>query len=120
MAVALRAAVNDTLAHIDTDVDIAPSCRCLSHPPSATLLHDSELGATLARKEEPAPQGRRKRPGKKRRASFQRLVDRLVEKTVADPAFDALMEGGLPPSVASSSEKMQKLRELVAKLASIS
>lgn len=75
------------------------------------------MGAPLVRDEEPGRVGRHKRFGRKRRERFHRFVERLVEKKLAEPDVDPLL-GKLPPSIAASSEKRQKVSALVAKLAS--
>mmetsp|Transcript_34449 Transcript_34449/g.97878 ORF Transcript_34449/g.97878 Transcript_34449/m.97878 type:complete len:166 (-) Transcript_34449:88-585(-) len=55
----------------------------------------------------------RHRYGKKRRARFHRLVDRLVEKTWEDPTLDLRAE--LPPSTARSEASIRHVSELITK-----
>lgn len=111
---ALPDVVKNTCAHVDTDIDPAPICGCRPHFP--TLQLDSPLSAPLVLNEEQS-EARRQRPGKKRRARFNRLVERLVEKKLAEPTW-APLAAELPPSIAASVEKSQKVSTLVAILAS--
>lgn len=110
---ALQYVVKNTFVHIIIDVEPAPARRCRSHPPRSSLKADDMVVSN----EEPAPEVRRARLGKRRRARLHRLVGDLVETKLAEPAFDPLSVV-LPPSIATSAERRQRMSALVLKLSS--
>lgn len=115
---AFRVIVKNTFVHIEVDEGPSLARRCRSHSPSPSSLCEAHSTSTdgpgvnsISRR------AGRKRPGKKRRVRFERLIDRLVDRSLAEPAFELGSEL-LPPSIGASAVKTQKVSALVARVAS--
>eukprot|EP00429_Kryptoperidinium_foliaceum_P062074 CAMPEP_0176081492 /NCGR_PEP_ID=MMETSP0120_2-20121206/40764_1 /TAXON_ID=160619 /ORGANISM="Kryptoperidinium foliaceum, Strain CCMP 1326" /LENGTH=147 /DNA_ID=CAMNT_0017415261 /DNA_START=92 /DNA_END=532 /DNA_ORIENTATION=+ len=84
-----------------------------STSPASTTSASTSLASTS-----PVSMSNRKRLGKKRRLRFREMVDRLAERTLADPTFD--ISEAVPLSIRKTEVSVQKLVRIVERAAGAS